>query len=335
MPISDLRTRLRDGLLDFAWDEWGQMGVLSTPNRSSPWAQDPEALLVFTLEVGRRDPRLFDEVLDWLVVNEPLVSLRRLRRMSTSPDDGRLVDATLSWLAQYRPRSQARRPHGSRSAHKDLEPLYVGLGAPVSNPDEAFSAFGLLRPVREPTGKATAPDVRAPINFAFRLRLLLGVSARAEVVRFLLTADAPRFSAQVVTRSAGYAKRNVQEALTSLEQAGVLAVVRAGAEQWYTVDRARWASLLGDDLPRHRDWPQLLVGLRELLRWLDRPELEETSDYLQASQARDLLERVQADFHYAGVPVSAGGTAAEARDELDLLVERGLAALTSDEFQAA
>jgi hypothetical protein len=109
-------------------------------------------------------------------------------------------------------------------------------------------------------------------------------------------------TAQVVTRSAAYAKRNVQEALTSLEEAGAVEVVRAGSEQWYTVDRARWASLLGDDLPHHRDWPQLLTGLRELLRWLDRPELDETSDYLRSSQAREVLERVQADFRIRRCP---------------------------------
>jgi hypothetical protein len=31
-------------------------------------AADPEALLLFTFEVGRNDPRLFDEVLDWLAL---------------------------------------------------------------------------------------------------------------------------------------------------------------------------------------------------------------------------------------------------------------------------
>lgn len=78
MQISALRARLNSALLEFAWDEWAQMGVLTT--REHRWAQDPEALLLLTLEVARDDPRLFDEVLDWLVRNEPLISLRRIRR---------------------------------------------------------------------------------------------------------------------------------------------------------------------------------------------------------------------------------------------------------------
>jgi hypothetical protein len=85
MSISDTRAEVEAALLAFAWDEWAQMGVLASPTRTSPWAQDPEALLGFTLELARADPRLFDEVLDWLVVNEHLISVRRLRSVD-APD---------------------------------------------------------------------------------------------------------------------------------------------------------------------------------------------------------------------------------------------------------
>jgi hypothetical protein len=65
--VSQLTTsgQLTQQLVSFAWDEWAQMGVLTAPTRVSRWAQDPEALIVFTLEIARREPRLFDETLDW------------------------------------------------------------------------------------------------------------------------------------------------------------------------------------------------------------------------------------------------------------------------------
>ena len=49
------------------------MGVLATAERRYRWAADPEALLLLTFEVGREEPRLFAEVLDWLVKNERLI----------------------------------------------------------------------------------------------------------------------------------------------------------------------------------------------------------------------------------------------------------------------
>jgi hypothetical protein len=326
MPISELRTRLLDGLLDFAWNEWSQMGVLSAPSRTSQWAQDPEALLVFTLELARRDPRLFEEVLDWLATNESLVSIRRLRRLCTSPQDKQLLDATLGWVAQVRASSQAPKQLARRPSSANLEPLYLGLDAPVPAPDPSFAALGLLRPQTERSQKSSRPDVLAPINFAFRLRLLLGVGTRAETMRFLLTADGPRFTTQAVSRAAGYAKRNVQEALASLHQAAVLDTNGGGVEQWSVADKQSWERLLALPVgfPEQRDWPQLLSALRDMLRWLEQPGLDSLTSYMRDSQARDVLERVHPDFRYAGVPISNKQTAAGALDEIEQLVGHAL-----------
>lgn len=326
MPTWTSSGPLRDALLSFAWDEWAQMGVLASPRRRSPWAQDPEALLVFTLELARSDPRLFDEVLSWLLVNRSLISARRLRGMSKPPDHGELVDAALAWTASHGRRAapSARAPQPT----EELEPLFVGLDMEVRDPDPAFAEHGLLRGRQKPTGKAGAPDVQLPVNFAFRLRHLLGVSARAEVMRFLLTVDAPQVTAKVVTRSAGFAKRNVQEALGALHATGVVSVVTVGAEQRFACDHERWRHLLdADAFPAHRDWPQLLGALRRIYGALREAEERELSDYLRASQTRDLLEEVRHDLQYAGVPVPSTRTAATARDDLAQVVESALALL--------
>jgi len=327
MPTSALRQRLNAALLDFAWDEWAQMGVLATPGRRSPWAQDPEALLLLTLELARDDPRLFDEVLDWLGHNEPVVSTRRLRSLCEDCDDERLVSATLNWVAGRRGRQPPRPPApGDRAP----EPLFRGLSAPVRSADAAFLAHGLLRPEAIPSGKSRDPDLTLPINFAFRLRHLLGVSARAETVRFLLTSDVQSASVAAVASSGGYAKRNVQEALRGLHAAGAVSVIAVGAERRYRTDRAVWAHLLGSDasdLPIHRDWPQLLGALRRMLRWLARPELARFSEYLLASQARDLLDEIHPRLAQAGVVTAASRGGDTGWKDLVETVERTLVAL--------
>ncbi len=205
-------------------------------------------------------------------------------------------------------------------------PLFRGVTTSVRRRDPAFAAAGWLRPPVEPSGKARRPELRAPINLAFRLRELLGVGARAEVVRFLLTVNAPSVQARVVSDSACFAKRNVHEALTSLHAAGAVGRWTIGNEQRYEIDHESWARLLDlapDELPTERSWPQLLAGLRALLRWLNRPDLDALSDYLRASQARDLLEAVRRDFEYAGVRVGTS-LAAGAWDDLEALVADAL-----------
>src|ERR1700754_3243830 len=190
IPTSALRRSLDAALLDFAWSEWAQMGLLASAPHRSPWAEDPEALIVFTLEVARDDPRMFDELLDWLLRNEPLVSVRRLRSFAVDPEDRRLVEGALTWVNAHRPRARLR---GRRQPQPSSEPVsrLTVSGLPLRDPAPSFPAAGSARPPVEPSGKSQAPDLRAPINFAFRLRQVLGLGARAEVVRLLLTSAAP------------------------------------------------------------------------------------------------------------------------------------------------
>jgi hypothetical protein len=296
--------RLSERLVSFAWDEWAQMGLFAVPHRHSPWTQDPEALIVFTLEIARADPRLFDELMDWMLRNEPLLSVRRLRAMCVDEDDRALTAAALRWLAHQRPQARLR-DKDSTSSGATLQPLFRN-GGPVSKPDDDFAAAGWSRAPLNLSHSSRTPDPMAPINLAFRLRQILGVGIRAEAIRVLLTSDAPWVNTQTLARSTGYAKRNVHDALTSLSIAGVISAVTVSGEQRYTANRPAWTALLqskSDELPIHRDWPQLLAVLRRILRWSMQPELDNISDYLRISRTRDLLETLQTDLAFAGIPI--------------------------------
>ncbi|MDO8188434.1 hypothetical protein Q5424_24840 [Conexibacter sp. JD483] len=329
MPISPLRRSLDAALLDFAWSEWAQMGVLASAPRRSPWAEDPEALVVFTLEVARDDPRLFDELLDWLLRNEPLVSVRRLRSFAVDPEDRRLVDGALTWLDAHRPRARLR---GRRQPQPSGEPvpLFTESGFPMREPDPSFLSAGLVRPPVEPSGKSQAPDLRAPINFAFRLRQVLGLGARAEVVRLLLTSAAPSMSTADLGAGAGYARRNVLDAVGALQEGGVVPAVRGAGGQRFAIDRGAWAALLGLDaeqLPEARAWSQLLGALVRVRRWLRDVESEELSDYMRASRARDLLETIAPPLSIAGVEVAVNPGVELAWPEVERTVASALGAL--------
>lgn len=87
-------------------------------------------------------------------------------------------------------------------------------------------------------------------------------------------------------------------------------------------------ALDSEGLPQERAWPQLLAGLRKVRRWLRDPGLDELSDYLRASQARDVLEDVRRDFEHAAVAV--GSRPGEgAWNDLEALVDRVLLELTA------
>jgi hypothetical protein len=307
MRISELRNRFSSRLAEFVWGQWSQMGISAAPTRSDAWAVDPEALLLLTLEVGRDEPRLFEEVFDWVVVNERLLSVRRLRNLCVDDSDRALVGATVA--AAGRLRKRARFQGGQPPERQDPpEPFYRRLSPPSGEPDPAFLEFGFVKSPAAPQRRSAAPEMLAPINFAFRLRSLLGIGARAEVVRVLLGGQAPRYSVAAITESTGYAKRNVQEAVAGLHAAGVVTATTVGNEQRIAIPLERWAALLElERLPEHLDWPQTFAALRLLLRWLADPTNEELTEYMLASEARLLLESLGPDLRFAGIPVDLMG----------------------------
>jgi hypothetical protein len=311
MPISTLRAQVQPTLVEFAWGQWAQMGVFASTDRRDVWAQDPEALLVFTLRVARREPRLFDEVLDWLRLNGRLVSGRRLATFCPSGDAERpLVEAAVDWARAHGSSVRIAERHRTKT---DEEQLFENVH--VAKADEVFRSHGYLKAATEPSFNSREPDLRAPINLAFKLRQHFGLSSsRAEVVRFLLTSGVPDANALAIADAAGYAKRNVNETLAALVAATDVQRYMRGNEGRYSVDHARWAEFLGvatDDLPTYRDWPRPLLALRELDRWFEDPRLADLSDYMHASEARALMERLEPTLTAAGVLVSRDGAGAD------------------------
>lgn len=310
MSVASLSAEVERACRDFAWEQWAQIGV-SGRKRGEParWALDPEALILFTLEAARTDPRLFDEMLDWLVLNEQLVSVQRLRNLCLDDEDRLLADAALAWVAQWRPR--ARLTAGRLAKNKKPKPrqLFYKLAGPGSDVDPVFAEYGYLRPPARPSRKSQRPDLHTPAALAFRLRRLLGLGVRAELIGAMVTIDAARLSSGVLNASAGFARQNVREGLLQLTEAGVVVSTSIGAEQFFSVRRADWAQLLDLDeaeLPSHREWIQILGPLRLLLRWLRDPDTEGLSEYMRASEARQLYERLAPHLRFAGIPTGNG-----------------------------
>jgi hypothetical protein len=311
MQISDLRTTVNRGLLDFAWRQWSQLGVSASVTGGDLWAADPEALILFTLRIARRDPRLFDEVLDWVALNQKLLSLQRLRNLTARfPVDADLVAAVVAWIKEPVPtdvlvsheRAVKPRPkEGDQARQSVFSPDVLGF---VAKADPIFGEYGFIRPIVLRSGKSREPDVERPVNFAFRLRHLFGPGSRSEVMRILLTyRDGPLDAARIADEAA-FAKRNASEALAAVAASGAISATWSGNERHFRARREPWATLLGlDDMPIFVSWVHLLPAALEISTWLDEKADSVESDYLIASQARSLIDKVGHDLRTAGVDI--------------------------------
>jgi hypothetical protein len=305
MPISEIRDKVSQGLLDFAWRQWAQLGVSATVEGTDRWAVDPEALILFTIGIARRDPRLFDEMLDWMALNHELLSMQRLRNLARRfPLPSALVAAVTAQTRQTVPASLIASDQGT--AAQGREPVFSpDVLAFVSQPDPVFAEHGFIRPRAARTGKSREPDPALPVNLSFRLRHLFGPGGRSEAMRVLLTCpDGPLDTARIANE-AGFAKRNISDVLTSLTNSGVIKAAWAGNERHFTAYRERWALLLDlagpADMPSFVSWVHLLPAALEIVLWLDEKSDTAESEYLIASQARTLMNRLTRDLEAADV----------------------------------
>jgi hypothetical protein len=304
MQVSELRATVNQGLLDFAWRQWSQIGVSASVTGNDQWAMDPEALILFTLATARQDPRLFDEVLDWVALNQKLLSIQRLRNLTSKfPVEASLVAAVVAWTKGSAPTDTlVSQEHADQASQRVFRPEVAGF---VARADPVFADYGFLRPVAARSGKSREPDTARPVNFAFRLRQLFGPGSRSEVMRVLLTYADGALDAARIADEAGFAKRNVNEALTVLTASGAVSARWAGNERHFRARPQQWVSLLElDGLPTFVSWVHLLPAALEISMWLDEKATAAESGYLLSSQARTLLDLVGRDLETAGVSIS-------------------------------
>jgi hypothetical protein len=306
MPISEIRDEVSQGLLGFAWRQWAQAGVSATVEGTDRWAVDPEALILFTIGIARRDPRLFDEMLDWAAFNHELLSTQRLRNLAGKfPLPPGLVAAVTAWTRQT---ASVNPPVSDQAVPaQDSEPVFdTDVLTFVSKQDPVFAQHGFIRPPAVRTGKSHEPDLALPVNLSFRLRHLFGPGGRSEAMRVLLTwPDGPLDAARIADE-AGFAKRNINDVLASLTASGVIKAAWAGNERRFTAYRERWEQLLGladSGMPSFVSWVHLLPAALQIIMWLDEKAGTAESDYLIASQARNLINRLTRDLEAASIDI--------------------------------
>lgn len=271
MPNSGFSSTLRECALETAWSLWTELGVNGPARRHSGIGVDVEPLIVTTAYLSQGDARLREESLDWCVSNYRFVSSDRLRNYLHTADD-----ATQRAFHAY-----------AATVRRIRRVSWPGDGTPYD-----FT----------PTGRSSPPDLSRPALLQLRLRAVFGVSARAEVLRWLLDQPARFFGVLELSMRSSYGKDNVADTLDFLVRAGIVttstmttggnlrvfringegALVKA-LESWATVPQQRWDAVFrivvqllefasttraAQPAPRAVEIQQLLPTLEGDLRWL-------------------------------------------------------------------
>jgi hypothetical protein len=319
MSLKDFRLLFLENMLNFLWRQWSTLGVLGESHPEDSWAIDPEPMLLFTFEIGRYQPRLFDEVLDWLVVNGWWIDLQRLRGILRGRDETlvKLTGTVAYFLTQ---KSDERKWQNLARFCKpemwgnsdNAEILFFSKDGkrhpPSGEPDLSFLSCGFNRPEVKIRRLTREVPVTSQGTIRFLLRALFGVGSRAECLTYLLTHEGghPAEIAKVI----GLSVRGTQDALIDLSKSGlVLTRMKGKRKIEYWLSQERWwefltkGSIAEIKKPIWIDWIALYSALSKIWVVLNEMNKEGISDYMRSSKLRDSLEQVGNEFLKSGLDI--------------------------------
>lgn len=294
ISLTEFKTTVLNGLLDFLWRQWSALGVAGQSAPEERRVIDPEPLLLLSLTVCRYDARLFDEILDWLTVNGAFMNVQRLKSLEKQFDFQ--CKAQLSAVSELlgKKSSYALKWKNLAASHslKTDEPLFYmkdGKPLPLSG-DYApeFKVHGLLRGPLKLRGYSRPFPAHGIASLLLRLRALLGVNARCELLCLLGSAE--EIHPSDIARQTGYFPRTTQNALAEMARSGVVEMRSSNREKRYWLQPGLLDNLLRPDGKPTAwiNWSPLFRALEILWLGLIDPKRQYLDPLMLASEFRRL-----------------------------------------------
>jgi DNA-binding transcriptional ArsR family regulator len=258
-----------DGLaLDLAWSLWSELGVDGMRRRHDWQAIDLEPLIIFTSYIGNSDSRLRANSIDWCIANARFASAFRLRTLAERAGPS-MREAFGRYAATVK--AHAKVPWPAKG-----DPLALWTSEHIGT-----------------------PDLRRPSLIQLRLRALVGVSARAEILKLMLAEPERGQVASALAEAAGYGKGSVSQALDLLTAAGILYVQPTANRLVYRLARpAELASALQWLPAVFPDWWPVFKVIEAIA---ELAHARSSSGNARAAEALKVLDRIDPDLQRLGI----------------------------------
>ncbi len=299
MLLQEFRDKYLDLLLQFLWRQWSAIGVAGSAERKDKWVIDPEALLLFSLTICRYDQRLFDEIVDWLDVNERFVNVNRLRSIQKEEKFNSFdIMKGIAFLLRQNKYGIKWKGIAEMAGSIEKENLFFlksGEPLPVhGQKDEVFYNAGFIRnPICNRGMSCSFPKGKST-SLLFQLRGLMGINSRSEVLLYLLVNG--KGTITEIADDTYYAWRSVQDVLLEMGLSGILSFdVAKKGRKYNLLGRSQWLEIFlksPDEQLRWICWPPLFKVLELIWTKLNDAELTNTTPLEQATEIRVLMKDV-------------------------------------------
>ncbi|MDP1859839.1 MAG: hypothetical protein Q8K82_14295 [Gemmatimonadaceae bacterium] len=242
--VVDSTDRLTVAAVRCAWSQWASIGALTlgVPQVANEIV-DIEALLLGSLGLAQREPRLRTLATDWTVRNSELVSIARLRALLEGPFAG--AESGVSELAHL------VSTEGGDARWRALVPGGGVRGARV-------------RPAKQRERKAMPPRWRDARTLLLQLRRGFGVGMKADLLAILIGSRGAWMDVSTLCDLSQYSVAGVRRAADDMANAGLIET-SSGHSRAFRANVSAWTTLLpsiGSPI-----WRRRADGFAFVLRW--------------------------------------------------------------------
>ncbi|MCG2726875.1 MAG: hypothetical protein L6420_11605 [Elusimicrobia bacterium] len=303
--LEEFKNNYKTELLSLLWRQWSSLGVAGYGNEQGNRIIDSEALLIFTCGIGRYDPRLFDEALDWLRANGDLINIQRLKMILREEKfAGVQVLAAIAATIGQGYKARKWKSLFENINKEPIEPLFYSPdNAPIKHfgkTNEIFANCGFSRGQIKPRNQIT-PLKYSKNALILKLRGLFGINARAEIITYLLTHETAHPS--LIARETYFNQKTVQDAMVEMAKSGFISSKQIGREKRYWLNTKDWEALLKIEIANTK-WflyPPFLNALERIWAKLNESKFKNMNDLLLSSELRLIMTEIKPKFEQAGL----------------------------------
>lgn len=237
--------RLTVAAVRCAWSQWSSIGAMAVGGpQVDNEIVDIEALLLGSLGLARREPRLRTLATDWTMRNSELVSIARLRALMEGPFAG--TETGISELAHLVSNT------GGDARWRALVPGGGDRGARVGGP------------AKQRERKAMPPRWHDAHTLLLQLRRGLGVGVKPDLIAILLGSRGIWMDVSTLCDLSRYSVAGVRRAADDMANAGLIET-SSGHSRAFRANVSAWTTLLpkiGSPI-----WRRRADGFAFVLRW--------------------------------------------------------------------
>ena len=295
--LTKSKDQFQEQIFEFLWRQWSTLGIAGRTESKDNRIIDPEALLLFSLSICRYEPRLFDEIIDWLFQNGHFINVQRLQQIELKynfhcgPQLSAIAEL-LSAKSSYKLKWSGLAKKYSQEHKESLFFDKDGNALPCPSDKDAnpeFLSHGLKRGQINLRGYSQAFDLHSPACLLLRLRALLGINTRAEIL--CLLASLKEIHPSEAARATAYYQKTIQTTLVEMAQSGVILIRTSKKEKFYRLKSGTLDALLKPDgeSPRWVNWPTLFKTIEIIWRKLCELSGQDLDSLLLSSELKKLI----------------------------------------------